>query len=115
MLIIVLFSFAPGINSYLVCIRILTTASRISLRISPCLSTSSSNETRLYDYPIAMLQALRDSKVGANRPPDRPFRFLYWSGQSADPTEKSMQMWARVKVCSPINIDLGMLTHVVIH
>ncbi|KAI0088887.1 hypothetical protein BDY19DRAFT_993705 [Irpex rosettiformis] len=53
--------------------------------------------TLTHDYPMAMLNALRDSGVGMNRPVDKPFRFLYWSGQYADPTEKSIQMWARVK------------------
>ena len=55
--------------------------------------------TRLtYESPMAALRALRDAGVGADRAQAKPFRFVYVSGMSADPTEKSMQMWARVKV-----------------
>ena len=51
-----------------------------------------------YDAPMAFLKALRDADVGKGRDKDKPFRFLYYSGSHADPTEKSRQMWARVKV-----------------
>lgn len=51
-----------------------------------------------YEYPMAALRAVRDAGVGKNRAPATPFRFLYVSGEHADPTETSMQMWARVKV-----------------
>ncbi|GJE86452.1 hypothetical protein PsYK624_025320 [Phanerochaete sordida] len=76
--------------------------------------------TRLtYDYPMAALRALRDAGVGAGRAPDRPFRFVYVSGMSSDPTEQSAQMWARVKgraekdiaaFCTP---ESGMKAHVI--
>jgi hypothetical protein len=52
--------------------------------------------TMTHDYPMALLTALRDAGVGKDRPADKPFRFLYWSGELAD--SKSNQMWARVKV-----------------
>lgn len=51
-----------------------------------------------HDYPMAMLQTLRDAGVGRDRPADKPFRFVYFSGDQADTTEKGWQMWARVKV-----------------
>lgn len=51
-----------------------------------------------HEYPMAALRAVRDAGVGKNRAPATPFRFLYISGELADPTETSMQMWARVKV-----------------
>lgn len=53
-----------------------------------------------HDYPMAFLEALRDAGAGRDRPADRPFRFLYISGEQADTSEKGMQMWARVKVSS---------------
>ncbi|EKM56525.1 uncharacterized protein PHACADRAFT_253704, partial [Phanerochaete carnosa HHB-10118-sp] len=75
--------------------------------------------TRLtYEYPMAVLRAMRDAGVGADRPQGQPFRFVYVSGMSADPTEKSMQMWARVKgraekdiaaFCTP---ESGMKAHI---
>ena len=52
-----------------------------------------------YTAPMALAGALRDAGVGQNRAADQPFRFVYLSGEQADPTEKSSQMWARVKVC----------------
>lgn len=52
-----------------------------------------------HDYPIAMLNALRSAGVGEGRATDQPFRFLYWSGERADPSGNSSMMWARVKVC----------------
>lgn len=51
-----------------------------------------------YEYPMAMAMALREAGVGNDRPEDKPFRFVYLSGEMADPTGKSGQMWARVKV-----------------
>lgn len=53
-----------------------------------------------YDYPMALLRAIEEAGVGKDRPADKPFRFLYFSGELADPTGKSGQMWARVKVCA---------------
>lgn len=52
-----------------------------------------------YEYPMAMVKALRDAGVGKDRLAEKPFRFVYFSGEMADPTEKSGQMWARVKAC----------------
>ncbi|PSS37936.1 hypothetical protein PHLCEN_2v228 [Hermanssonia centrifuga] len=50
-----------------------------------------------YDYPMALIRTLKEAGVGENRPKDKPFRFVYISGEHADTTEKSSQMWARVK------------------
>ena len=51
-----------------------------------------------YTAPMALAGALRDAGVGDGRPADKPFRFVYVSGESADPSQTSSQMWARVKV-----------------
>lgn len=51
-----------------------------------------------YNAPMTLATALRDAGVGQNRAANQPFRFVYISGEHADPTEKSSQMWARVKV-----------------
>ena len=53
-----------------------------------------------YTSVMNAARALRDAGVGAERPADQPFRFVYISGEHADPEEKSRQMWARVKVRS---------------
>ncbi|KAJ7621206.1 hypothetical protein FB45DRAFT_928648 [Roridomyces roridus] len=45
-----------------------------------------------HDYPVAALTAF-----AANIEPGHPFRFVYFSGDGADPSQKSGQMWARVK------------------
>ncbi|KAH8101912.1 hypothetical protein BXZ70DRAFT_1007148 [Cristinia sonorae] len=50
-----------------------------------------------YEYPMAIVKALKDAGAGEGRSQDKPFRFVYFSGELADPTEKSGQMWARVK------------------
>lgn len=50
------------------------------------------------DYPLALLKALKEGGVGEGRQADKPFRFVYISGELADPKMKSSQMWARVKV-----------------
>ena len=50
-----------------------------------------------YAAPMAFVSALRDAGIGTGREVN-PFRFVYLSGAHADPTEKSRQMWARVKV-----------------
>lgn len=55
--------------------------------------------TLTVEYPMAALLAIRNGSAGSTRPSTRPFRFVYVSGEGADPTEKSVQMWARVKVC----------------
>ena len=48
-----------------------------------------------YEYTMAAARAIKEAGAGS---PERPFRFVYISGELADPTGKSMQMWARVKV-----------------
>jgi len=53
--------------------------------------------TLAHDMPLALLEALQKSGVGEGREHDKPFRFIYLSGEGADPKEKSHQMWARVK------------------
>ena len=60
--------------------------------------------TLTYDSPMTLLRALKDAGVGKDRPDTKPFRFVYFSGEHADPTGKSSQMWARVKV-SVYDID----------
>lgn len=52
-----------------------------------------------YEHPMAFLRAVKEAGVGSNRPADKPFRFVFFSGEMADPTEKSRQMWTRIKVC----------------
>jgi len=46
------------------------------------------------EFPMAMVKALQDGGAASGRPEDKPFRFVYVSGMSAD---TSGQMWARVK------------------
>ncbi|THH30845.1 hypothetical protein EUX98_g3347 [Antrodiella citrinella] len=50
-----------------------------------------------YDYPVALLNALIEGRVGTARPAHAPFRFVWFSGASADETEKSLSMSPRVK------------------
>ncbi|EPS97399.1 hypothetical protein FOMPIDRAFT_113025 [Fomitopsis schrenkii] len=50
-----------------------------------------------YTSVMNAARALRDAGVGAERPADKPFRFVYISGEHANPEGKSRQMWARVK------------------
>lgn len=50
------------------------------------------------EYPLALLNALKEGGVSEGRQADKPFRFVYISGENADPEMKSSQMWARVKV-----------------
>ncbi|KAI8986625.1 hypothetical protein BD414DRAFT_486601 [Trametes punicea] len=47
-----------------------------------------------YGYTMACARALKDAGAGSK---DHPFRFVYISGELADPTGKARQMWARVK------------------
>ncbi|KAI0747112.1 hypothetical protein C8Q80DRAFT_1105707 [Daedaleopsis nitida] len=47
-----------------------------------------------YEYTLAAARALKDAGAGSA---DKPFRFVFISGELADPTGKSRQMWARVK------------------
>ena len=54
--------------------------------------------TTTYTSVMNAARALRDAGVGEGRPADKPFRFVYISGEHADPEGKSRQMWARVKV-----------------
>ncbi|KAH9887271.1 hypothetical protein C8Q73DRAFT_713402 [Cubamyces lactineus] len=47
-----------------------------------------------YGYTMAAARALKEAGAGT---PERLFRFVFISGELADPTGKSRQMWARVK------------------
>ncbi|KAF5369458.1 hypothetical protein D9758_002803 [Tetrapyrgos nigripes] len=47
-----------------------------------------------YDYVVSAIQALEGVK---NRPANKPFRFVLISGEGADPNEKSMMMFGRIK------------------
>lgn len=48
-----------------------------------------------YEYTMAAARALKDAGAGS---PERPFRFVFVSGEHADPTGESRQAWARIKV-----------------
>lgn len=60
-----------------------------------------------YTSVMNAARALRDAGVGAERPADKPFRFVYISGEHANPEGKSRQMWARVKVHIRYALQLG--------
>ncbi|KAI0777385.1 hypothetical protein BD413DRAFT_468185 [Trametes elegans] len=47
-----------------------------------------------YEYTMAAARALKEAGAGS---PEQPFRFVFISGENADPSGKSGQMWARVK------------------
>lgn len=46
-------------------------------------------------FPMAAVEALKKAGVGSA---DKPFSFVYVSGGGADPSQKSVFMWARGKV-----------------
>jgi len=46
------------------------------------------------DFPLAAVEALKKAGVGNT---EKPFSFVYVSGEGADPSQKSMFMWARGK------------------
>ncbi len=48
-----------------------------------------------YDYTLSAARALKEAGAGSA---EKPFRFVFISGEYADPTGQSGQMWARVKV-----------------
>ncbi|KAH9926775.1 uncharacterized protein B0H18DRAFT_1005511 [Fomitopsis serialis] len=50
-----------------------------------------------HGYLLNAANALKDAGVGEGRKEGDPFRFVFISGENADPTETSVQMWARVK------------------
>jgi hypothetical protein len=50
------------------------------------------------DFPLAAVEALKKAGVGSA---EKPFTFVYVSGAGADPSQKSMMMWARGKVRVP--------------
>jgi len=60
--------------------------------------------TMTYEYPMAALRALKEGGVDGGQTKDTPFRFIYVSGESADPTQSSRQMWARVKGKAEVDI-----------
>lgn len=47
------------------------------------------------EFPLAAVEALKKAGVGSA---EKPFNFVYVSGGGADPSQKSMFMWARGKV-----------------
>jgi hypothetical protein len=47
------------------------------------------------DFPMAAVEALKKAGVGST---EKPFSFVYVSGEGADPSQKSMFMWGRGKV-----------------
>ena len=47
------------------------------------------------EFPVAAVEALKKAGVGSA---EKPFTFVYVSGEGSDPSEKSMFMWGRVKV-----------------
>lgn len=46
------------------------------------------------DFPLAAAEALKKAGVGST---EKPFTFVYVSGEGADPSQKSMFMWGRGK------------------
>ncbi|KAI0070986.1 hypothetical protein K474DRAFT_1687236 [Panus rudis PR-1116 ss-1] len=59
---------------------------------------SEADYTKLtYEYPMAFVKAITDAGVNKGRKEGEEFRFVYFSGEHADPTQKSRQMWAKVK------------------
>ncbi|KAI0722083.1 hypothetical protein C8Q72DRAFT_946961 [Fomitopsis betulina] len=50
-----------------------------------------------FGYYCATKHVLKEAGAGEGRGKDKPFTFIYISGNSAGPTKKSSQMWARVK------------------
>lgn len=50
------------------------------------------------EYPMKFLGALKEAGAGKGEGEGKELRFVYISGEGADPSEKSAQMWARVKV-----------------
>lgn len=47
------------------------------------------------DFPMAAVEALKKAGVGSA---EKPFNFVYVSGEGADPSQKSRFMWSRGKV-----------------
>ncbi|RPD56900.1 hypothetical protein L226DRAFT_615315 [Lentinus tigrinus ALCF2SS1-7] len=47
-----------------------------------------------YEYTLSAARALKEAGAGSA---EKPFRFVFISGEHADPTGKSRQMWANVK------------------
>jgi hypothetical protein len=47
------------------------------------------------EFPLAAVEALKKAGVGST---EKPFNFVYVSGEGSDPSQKSMFMWARGKV-----------------
>ncbi|TDL15960.1 hypothetical protein BD410DRAFT_852307 [Rickenella mellea] len=61
------------------------------------------------DWPMAAIAAFNDSGMGSVQ---RPFRFVYVSGESADQSEKALLMFARVKGRADKDlIDFAKSTH----
>lgn len=47
------------------------------------------------DFPLSAVEALKKAGVGSA---EKPFNFVYVSGEGADPSQKAMFMWSRGKV-----------------
>ena len=59
------------------------------------------------DFPLAAVEALKKAGVGSA---EKPFTFVYVSGEGADPSQKSMWMWGRGKVRVSRSSTTGGLT-----
>lgn len=55
-----------------------------------------------YGYVAHALEALEKGGVAGNRTAKDPFRFVFVSGEGADPEEKTMMMFGRIKVRSSL-------------
>ena len=51
-------------------------------------------------YVKAFVDALQRGIASESRPENDPFRFVFVSGEGADPEEKAMLLFARIKVCT---------------
>ena len=59
------------------------------------------------DFPLAAVEALKKAGVGST---DKPFNFVYVSGEGSDPSQKSIFMWGRgkVRVSNEISCSRGL-------
>lgn len=64
------------------------------------LCMSEQDYTRItYDYTVSAIQALRDGGIAGSQTAS-PFRFIFVSGEGADPEKKNLPMFGRIKVRS---------------
>jgi hypothetical protein len=59
-------------------------------------------------YIKVFIDALQQNGV-TSRPENNPFRFVFVSGEGADPEGKSLLMFARIKVILPVHLDASFL------